>query len=226
MAVIEKNKPVDKIEKNKTEKIGMVSSKSVEKHTKKNWDQWIEILNQAGAQHWNHKEIVAFLKKKYKLSMWWQQGVTSGYEIAIGRRVMGQNLKGEYSTTVTKTFPIGAKAAWKLICSPEGLAVWLKPLSDFELKPKRSFECEGEIYGEVRTMKAGQRARLSWKETEWDKATVMQVMVIPRPKNKCMVIFQHESIKDSRTKQQLHARWRQAANDLAELAASAAPTSK
>lgn len=195
-----------------------ISDASVKKYTKKNWSQWIDILNQAGAAHWSHKEIVAFLKKKYKITIWWQQMVTTGYEVKTGRRIAGQNMKGEYTSTSTKTFPISAKAAWKLVSSPPGIAVWLKPLSEFELKPKRSFECEGEVYGEVRTMKAGQRARLSWKETEWSKATILQVLVVARPKNKCMVIFQHDHIKDTRTKHQLKERWRQALEDLYQMA--------
>ena len=52
---------------------------------------------------WTHGEIVAFLKVRYKLRPWWQQGVASGFEIATGRRVDGQNTKGLYTTTATKS---------------------------------------------------------------------------------------------------------------------------
>ncbi len=105
------------------EKVGRVSSASVLKCTGKSWDQWVELLNNQGAANWTHKEIVAFLKKKYKLGPWWQQGVTSGYEIAIGRKVEGRNDKGEYSIAANRTVPADVKVLWKFLLSEKGLSL-------------------------------------------------------------------------------------------------------
>ena len=200
------------------EKVGRVSRASVLKHTKKDWDQWIAILDKAGARSWTHQEIVAFLKKKYELGMWWEQSVTGGYELHIGRRAEGQNGKGEYSVTATRTFPIGNKAAWKLLFAPEGLAAWLKPLSDFTLAPGEVFETEGGAYGEVRTMKAGVRARLKWNDPDFEKASVVQVYVVPRPANKCIVAFMHEGILQARAQERLREYWKTALDELVALA--------
>ena len=99
----------------KYSKIGRVSSASVEKGTGRGWDEWIPLLTKAGALGWTHKEIVQFLKKKYKLSPWWQQGVTLGFEVATKRRIDGQNQKGEYNVTATRSIALEAKALWKLL---------------------------------------------------------------------------------------------------------------
>lgn len=197
--------------KAKIEIVGRVSSASVLKGTGRNWDEWMPILEKAGARHWEHKEIVAFLKRKYKLTPWWQQGVTLGYEIHIGRRLEGQNAKGEYGVTVTKAFSLSQKQIWQKLVAVEGAAVWLQPMSDFSLKLKNEYEVEGGIFGEVRTMKAPLRARLTWQDTEWPKPTIVQIYVVPQPKQKkCILVFNHEGLKTPTQREQMRAHWRAA----------------
>src|SRR4051812_31302930 len=108
------------IDKKEIEKIGKVSNQSVLKGTGRGWAEWIRLLEKAGAKHWSHQEIVAFLHKKHKLGPWWNQGVTHGFELATGRRMEGQNQKGEYSIVTTKTFPLSNKKMWQLLESQEG----------------------------------------------------------------------------------------------------------
>jgi hypothetical protein len=51
----------------------------VREKTRKGSAEWYQIINDAGGLELNHKEIVAFLKSKYRLSLWWQQVVTVEY---------------------------------------------------------------------------------------------------------------------------------------------------
>lgn len=192
----------------KFDRINKVSTESVRKGTGKGWAEWITILEKAGAKNWTHQELVAFLKKKYRLSPWWQQGVAVGFEIATGQRREGQNLKGEYGVLVSRTFPLGVKALWKLMTSPEGIATWLKPMGDFSLKVKQQYEVEGGVYGEVRTLKAYERARLTWTEEEWSKATVLNLMFIPRTPAKSILVFHHERLVSSQQREEMRRYWR------------------
>lgn len=198
------------------EKLGAVTTESVFKATGKSWNQWIDILNKAGANTWTHKQITDFLKRKYKLSMWWQQGVSAGYEIFIDKRVPGRTLKGDYSITVTRTFPMAAKKLWQLISSEEGMSLWLRPLSKFKLKVGCSFETEGGAFGEVRTMRAGQRARLTWQEIDWNKSTTVQVWILPRTENKSVLVIQHEKLVDGRLRGPLRSHWEEAVGAVLE----------
>lgn len=200
----------------KTEKIGRVSSASVKKGSGKDWDQWIKILDNAGAVNWTHQEIVKFLKQKYKLDVWWQQGVTLGFELAKGKRIEGQSLKGTYLAMATRTFPVSARKVWNFLKSEEGQSIWLQPLSPIQLKAGEDFEAEGGVFGQVRTVKAGVRARLTWTETEWPKSTVLQIYVASRSPKKCILIFSHEGIRDTRVRAQLRERWKKAVDDLLE----------
>lgn len=202
----------------KIQKIGIVPTASVLKHTGKNWDQWIETLNKAGAKPWTYQKTTAYLKTRHKLSIWWQHGVAQGYEVHTGKRVEGQNQKGEYSTTATKTFPIDAKAAWKLLFSPKGLALWLNPLDGLALKPGSVYEVAEGAYGQVRTILPGKRIRLSWQEAHWRKASFIQMHLVPRAKGKCMVVISHDTLATAEIKSELKERWRKALDGLCVLA--------
>jgi uncharacterized protein YndB with AHSA1/START domain len=195
-------------------KIEQVTAESVKKGTKKDWDYWIDTLNENGAQLWSHQEIVAFLKKKHKLSSWWQQGVARGFQVYTGKRIAGQTLKGNYTTTTTKTLNSSAPKVWKFLISSEGQQIWLKPFSEIKIKKSTQFECEGGIYGEIRTMKPGASIRIAWNNEDWEKKSTLQIHLIPRPKNKCMIVFSHENLLTARIKMQMHSQWREAIVEL------------
>lgn len=209
-------------------KIGRVTSESVQKGTGKTWDEWVAILEKAGARPWTHQEIVAYLKKKHKLGPWWQQGVAMGYEIAIGRRIEGQNAKGEYSITVTKSLHMDAKNAWKNFVSEEGIAIWLQPLFEVEIKPKNTFETQDGYFGEIRTVakpvqdpskkaaKVERRVRMTWQDPNWDASTSVEVIIVARANGNSILCFNHGKIKDVRIQAKLRARWRKALDELAK----------
>jgi uncharacterized protein YndB with AHSA1/START domain len=194
-----------------------VTDQSVKKGTGKNWQEWKKLLDKAGASQWPRKQIVALLTTKYKLSPWWRQMVTTGYEILTGKKVEGRNAKGEFSVTATKSFQINAKTLWKILASEKGLAVWLKPMSKLKLKAGQTFECEGGIYGEIRTIKPGQRIRIKWQDSEWEKPTILQVFIVPRKGEKALLAFHHEKLINGRLRNEIRAHWKQVLSDLSHL---------
>ena len=202
-------------------KIGRVTTASVEKGSGSSWDEWISILTKAGAKSWTHQEIVQWLAKKHKLTPWWQQGVTLGFEIATERRIEGQNQKGEYTVTATRTIALSPPALWRLLASPVGLAAWLQPLSTFRLKAKAEYECEGDVFGEVRTLVAGRRVRMTWQETDWPKPSVFQLGLVARPGKKSILYISHDGLKTVHEREVLRARWKSGLDRLVRLAEAA-----
>ncbi len=198
----------------KIEKIGKVSSASVKKGSGRDWGEWISLLNTAGAPHMSHQDIVRLLKTKFKLTPWWQQGVTLGFELHIGRRIEGQSLNGQFNGMASRTLPLSQKKLWKFLTSVEGQQLWLKPLSPLKFKPKNVYEADGGIFGELRTMKAPERARLTWQDTEWDKPSVLNIMVIPRAGEKAILVFQHDALKDGRLRLQMKDHWKRVLDNM------------
>lgn len=208
------------------EAIGKVTAKSVIKYTDKDWNQWVEILERAGARSWIHKDIVAFIVKKYKLTWWWSHIVATGYEVHIERKLPGRNIKGEYSITSTKTFKVEAKKVWKFLASDEGIQMWLTPMSKFKLAPKMFFEREDGIYGEIRTMKAGERVRFTWRDGDEGKPTVVLLFVVARANGTSILCFQHEKLTDGRLKDQIREHWRSVLEQIYAAVPGAAGTAK
>lgn len=197
------------------ESLSRISRASVLKHTKKDWNEWITILDRAEARSWSHQELTRFLRARHHLTPWWQQCVAIGYETHIGRRIEGQNLKGEFSVTVTKSLHVDQKTAWARLVSSEGLEAWLRPLSPVALGPKETFETEDGFFGEVRVFKKGERFRLRWQDPDWPKHSVVQLMILPRPKGRdgkgrSIFVVMHEGLANARIRESMRARWREA----------------
>lgn len=173
------------------------------------------LLNQHGCQNLTHKELVKLLKTKFKLTIWWQQEVARGYQIAIGRRLEQQTLKGTYTTTTTKTIAISKTQLYKLLVSKEGQSIWLDPITPIKIKKDAQFECYGGIYGDFRTIKSPELLRLSWHNEDWEKKSTLQVHIYPKKTN-CLLVFSHVDLPSLSAKNQMHSRWRKALDEIAE----------
>jgi hypothetical protein len=81
----------------------LISDKTIEKATGSTWQTWFERLEGIGARDMPHKEIAAKLVADYHVAGWWAQSLTVRYEQVIGRRKVGQNNKGEFSVSASRT---------------------------------------------------------------------------------------------------------------------------
>lgn len=80
---------------------------SIEKATGKQWDEWLELLDNADAITLSHLEISKLIESELQGVVdnpgWWAQGVTVAYEQTTGRRVPGQLANGLFEIAVSKT---------------------------------------------------------------------------------------------------------------------------
>ena len=70
----------------KTLKLAGVGNDAVMKATGRPWDEWLKVLDRAGAKKMPHKEIALMLSRKFLVAGWWCQMVSVGYEQARGLR--------------------------------------------------------------------------------------------------------------------------------------------
>ncbi len=102
-------------------KFSGVSSEAVAAATGRNWDDWVDFLDQQEAGGMSHKEIVALIAGPGGLSNgWWQQSVAVGYEQARGLRVVGQTSTADFQIGVQRTLPVSADEAWGLLGDERG----------------------------------------------------------------------------------------------------------
>jgi len=70
-----------------------VSNLELEKHTGRDIDEWIALLDATRCSSLRHAEILSFLRQ-YGFDLFWQKTVTVAYERALGRYSVGQTATG------------------------------------------------------------------------------------------------------------------------------------
>lgn len=71
-----------------------VGDAAIRKATGRDWKAWIALLDDAGARTMSHRDIAMMVWRDHKLSPWWSQAVTVGYERMLGKRAVGQTAAG------------------------------------------------------------------------------------------------------------------------------------
>lgn len=80
---------------------------SIEKATKKSWEQWVKELDESGGRDLSHADLARKLHEvldgKVDSHSWWAQGITVAYEQHIGKRIPGQLANGLFELAISKT---------------------------------------------------------------------------------------------------------------------------
>lgn len=122
--------------------------------------------------------------------------------------------QNDFSAVISQTLPASSRSVWKLISSESGLSIWLRPFAPFPWKVGQAYEVEGGIFGEIRSLKSGHRARLTWQEADWEKPSALQIHLSQRASRKCAVTISHEKIPTARLKGRLSDQWKKALREL------------
>lgn len=58
--------------------------------------------------------------------------------------------------------------------------------------------------------------RLTWIDEDWPQKTVVQINLYLKPAKKCMIVIDHIDLPSLKAKNQMHAWWRKAVDDIAD----------
>lgn len=171
--------------KDKTGNYGGISSEAVKKATGKNWNDWIKLLDKAGAKEMTHKEIAQMIYDKHEISGWWSQMVTVGYEQATGKRIKHQVSDG-YSISVSKTFDAPVSKLYDYFSKPALRKKWL---------PENV---------SIRTETKDKSMRMNWE----DGKTILSINFYPKNNKKTQVVVQHEKLSNKTTAEKMKKFWK------------------
>ncbi|HSJ98310.1 MAG TPA: hypothetical protein VLC53_14635, partial [Myxococcota bacterium] len=88
------------------------------------WDEWLRLLDRAGARTMRHKDIAMLLSRKFGTPGWWSQMVTVGYEQARGLRKPGQRPDG-FCANASRTVGIPLDKLFAAWSEPRQRSRWL-----------------------------------------------------------------------------------------------------
>ena len=191
------------------------SEEAVKKATGKSWEQWIRIIDGFGGRKLEHKEIAQKLaEKKLINSSWWRQSVTVAYEYARGRRELGETKNSGFEIGAQKTVNQNARNVWKFLMSKQGQKIWLGDTLNFKPLTGYGYRTSDGISGEIRTVKLGEKIRISWKKPEWRSLTVLQIYLLSSG-DKTSIRFHQEKLTGPKMRAEMKEHWQNVLNKIA-----------
>jgi hypothetical protein len=177
---------------------GMTSDASLKGATGRTWAEWIAMLDAWGAEAKPHRDIARWLNRERGVEGWWSQQITVGYEIAIGRRVVGQRSDGRFSATATRTMAAPVEEVMDAVLDEHRRGEWLP---DAPLTPRRST--------------AERTARFDWD----DGASRVVFWFEALGEGKSRLAMEHELLAGKEETDRMKAYWRSALLRLRDLVA-------
>ena len=174
-----------------------VGSDAVLRATGRAWDEWLKILDRAGARAMPHKEIALLLSRKFAVPDWWSQMVTVGYEQARGLRKLYEKADG-FSANASKTFVAPLTQIYSAWSDPALRARWLP---------------EAPI--EIRHSKDGKSMRITWSAG----GSHVDVGFFNSTSGKSRVQVEHRRLPDTAAVLQQKKFWKEALERLGALLA-------
>ncbi len=178
----------------KEERYNGISSPAVKKKTGKEWTEWISILDKEKAFNLPHREIAILLSEKYKVSDWWSQMVTVGYEKAKGLRKLNEKVNG-FEISVSKVLPVAVITLFDWWNDEKKRRKWLtKDLVIHKSTPHKSL-------------------RMTWE----DGTKAISVNFYEKVADKSQVTLQHDKIKNEDEAKQIKEFWQSCLSKLSLL---------
>ena len=165
--------------------IAGMSDAVIKEKTGCTWASWVNSLDYYGASTMSHREIAELVRSKYKVTDWWTQTVTVGYERIKGLRARGQRRDGSYEASKSRTFNVPVKKlfdAWN------------------ESSQRRKWLDEPGV--RVRTATSPKSIRLGWSD-----GGIITLYFTPKSEDRSSVSVQHTGLPDRATADRLKAYW-------------------
>lgn len=201
-------------------KIAGISDDAVKNATGEPWDHWITLLDEAAGAEMDHKARVAHLKDAGVESPWWQQQLAVGYEQERDLREVGETADTGYQLGAQRTIQIPQADLWALLTEGAGREIWLGETDSFDAEPGTQFETADGTSGEIRTVSAGERLRLSWQPEGRDEPTTLQ-LTLSCPRNdesKTTLRVHHEKLADAAERDAMREHWQSVLDRIETLA--------
>jgi len=162
-----------------------MSDSAVKAKTGCTWERWVYALDRVGAAAWSHREIAEHVRKSYRLTGWWSQTVTVGYERIKGLRAIGQRRDGGFEANKSRTVPLPVGRLYRAFRDARLRNQWLP-----------------HVAPTVRTATKDKSLRLTWPDQ-----TRVEIYFWSRGRAKAQVQVQHRGLPDKAAAERARAFW-------------------
>jgi uncharacterized protein YndB with AHSA1/START domain len=146
-----------------------MSDAAVKARTGCTWERWVGALDYVKASTWSHRDIARHIAEKYRLSSWWSQTVTVGYERIKGLRAIGQRRDSGFDANKCRTFGVPVHRLYRAFRDARTRDRWLEGATD-----------------SVRTTTPDRSIRM-----QWPGGTTVQATFLPKGRSRSIVQVRH-----------------------------------
>ena len=173
------------------------SDETIRERTGRGWEEWFDLLDEAGAADMTHREIARWLAERagrHPLA-WNVQAVVGSYERARRGRQVGEHEDG-FTVTASKTVAVPVERLYAAFVDAGLRERWLP---DGELRERTTIEPRS--------------ARFDWG----DGATRVHVAFAAKGEAKSTAALSHERLPDGAEAERMKAFWRERVAGLKEV---------
>ena len=163
-----------------------MSDEAIRGRTGRGWEEWFDLLDEAGAAERPRTEVVGWLAEEHGIEGWGAQAVTITYERARGLRAVGEGPDG-FTVTASKTVAVPVDLLYEAFVDESLRRRWLP---------------DGDL--RARTASKPKSARFDWGDGE----TRVNVAFVAKDEAKSTAALQHERLADGEEAERMKAFWR------------------
>ena len=119
---------------------------------------------------------------------------------------VGKTADVGWNIGVSRTLPYAAATVWDFLVSRDGVAIWLGPGVELPREPGAEYETATGTVGEIRSFTEGDRVRLTWRPSDWDHDSTVQVR-LSGSGTKTTLRFHQEWLSDAEEREEQRAYW-------------------
>lgn len=102
--------------------------------------------------------------------------------------------------------PYSVAELWEFLVSREGVDIWLGTCPELPRERGAAYETASGTAGQIRSFRAGERIRLTWRPKDWDHDSTLQVTVSAAG-TKTTLRFHQEWLADADERELQRAYW-------------------
>ncbi len=193
---------------------GAVSEARCIEKTGHGFDYWFAVLDRFGAPKKGHTAAATHLREDHDVSAWYSQSITVLYERARGIRVLNQASSGSHQVSVSRVLPAPFEAAQRCLTEADVRKRWLGAVDDVLAAP---IDEAAEAGVKTKTDAAWIRIRLDREDSDRGR---IELRISATKNGRSQAVARIEQLPDAEAVPPERARWRQAIDELKQVAVS------
>ncbi|MFJ7217277.1 SRPBCC domain-containing protein [Amycolatopsis sp. NPDC098790] len=120
---------------------------------------------------------------------------------------VGKTADVGWNIGVSRVLPYPAETIWDFLVSQDGVAIWLGPGVELPREKGAEYETANGTIGEIRSYVENDRVRLTWRPSDWDHDSTVQVRLSGATGTKTTLRFHQEWLSGAEEREEQRAYW-------------------